>query len=526
MDAPVSPTKITLLTPFRLRLIACGLTILLVLIPLWDSLDKGGSPLDEGGALVLPEMVLKGALPYRDFETFYGPGNLYVLAGAYAAFGTHIETERGVGILYRVLILATLFVIFQRWGIGLAVAGTLTAGIVLLPVGVTAFAWIGAVACAIAALWLCGRPDKPARCLFGGLLAVAALLYRPDLGPAVIVSALPLFLLMTPCSRRAWLLGGLLALLPLLTLTLAIGPMPILNDLFILPVLRCSGGRYLPMSTWPTYLAWVVALHFLACAINLTASILTVSSSRKSEDARLLLSLTLFSLAITTQALQRVDQVHLPFAAFLSLGLLPVSLGLLLARGTGWPASSCRTVALATLAAWALIGTLAPVFPRFAAREFWWEIVAAPATGTKLVYQDRSFPLNSVSQVMMAGPILDVLGKFGKPGERLFVGPGDLRRTVASDTELYHLLPQFVPASYFLEMNPYIATRPGSRLSADLATADWIVLNKLWDGLIEPNASAQPGPDEPNEVVRTKFERLARHGTFELYRRKRAAPAP
>ena len=39
--------------------------------------------MDEGTLLVIPEQVLKGKLPYRDFETFYGPPNPFLLAVVY-----------------------------------------------------------------------------------------------------------------------------------------------------------------------------------------------------------------------------------------------------------------------------------------------------------------------------------------------------------------------------------------------------------------------------------------------------------
>ena len=37
--------------------------------------------------LPLPVRVLQGAVPYRDFELFYGPANTYVVAGAFELFG-------------------------------------------------------------------------------------------------------------------------------------------------------------------------------------------------------------------------------------------------------------------------------------------------------------------------------------------------------------------------------------------------------------------------------------------------------
>ena len=50
-----------------------------------------------------------------------------------------------------------------------------------------------------------------------------------------------------------------------------------------------------------------------------------------------------------------------------------------------------------------------------------------------------------------------------EPGERLFVGTGDLRKTPYSEAYLYYLLPDLVPATYYIEMDPGVANAPGSR---------------------------------------------------------------
>ena len=65
--------------------------------------------MDEGTLLVYPEMVQRGAVPYRDFETFYGPANPYLLAAVYRIFGTTVGVERTVGFLYRALIFVAIF---------------------------------------------------------------------------------------------------------------------------------------------------------------------------------------------------------------------------------------------------------------------------------------------------------------------------------------------------------------------------------------------------------------------------------
>jgi len=41
-----------------------------------------------------------------------------------------------------------------------------------------------------------------------------------------------------------------------------------------------------------------------------------------------------------------------------------------------------------------------------------------------------------------------------KPGERLLVGPSDLRRTWYSDAFFYYLFPELTPATRFIEMDP------------------------------------------------------------------------
>ena len=125
-----------------------------------------------------------------------------------------------------------------------------------------------------------------------------------------------------------------------------------------------------------------------------------------------------------------------------------------------------------------------------------------------------------------AQKLFDQLSAMSKKGERLFVGPGDLRKTNYNDTFIYHLFPQLVPATYFLEMNPFSANRPGSRLAADVRSADWLVLNRSWDSWQEPNRSTEFGSSAPNEVVRADFEVRGEYGPYVLLGRKSAGQPP
>ena len=100
----------------RRSFVVAALVLVALLLPLFRSFDEPATEMDEGSLLVYPELILKGNLPYRDFETFYGPANIYLLSGVYAVFGPSIPAERATGLVYRLLIFGAVFCIARRWG--------------------------------------------------------------------------------------------------------------------------------------------------------------------------------------------------------------------------------------------------------------------------------------------------------------------------------------------------------------------------------------------------------------------------
>ena len=106
------------------------------------------------------------------------------------------------------------------------------------------------------------------------------------------------------------------------------------------------------------------------------------------------------------------------------------------------------------------------------------------------------------------------------PGETVFVGPQDLRRTNYGPTYMYFELRDHLrPASYYMEMNPGTANREGSGLADELRSADWLILTSVWDDWDEPNESREYGPTEPNEVVRSSFCVRFESDQYRLYER-------
>lgn len=514
--------------PFVFILVAA-----LLLTALWPAFQSPGTPEDEGIALVYPEMFLKGILPYRDFETIYGPGNLLVLSAAYSVFGTNIFVERAIGLLYRLLILLGIFGIAQRWGNVVAFGCTLLTAVMLGGTELFANTWLAALAFALSGLWLAAEPKSRWRCFAAGAFAGTALLCRCDLGPALIAAFFPLFFIMERKARERFLIGAVLAFLPLVWFAMAVGPAQLVHSLFLFPVFHLSSAAYLPISTAPADLRCVFYLYVVASVLNVCAGF--VASRRfEREKGRLLLGAALLGLGCIYYAVSRFDGGHVINAALISIGLLPLSLFVLFSVITrNLPLS--LTAGAAIVIAFIGVQLLLPRYTRYFYRGVRVELhldhvrqVANTADllepgdkGIFIKHSGRSFPLGRTQIAETTDQMLRELKRVSTPGQLLLVGPGDLRRTVGCDTYIYHMMPQLRPATYYLEMNPGSTNAPGSRLASDVEKADWLILDRSWDSISEPNRSSEFGSDAPNEVVRAKFDLWAEYGPYLILRNRR-----
>ena len=505
------------------KALLCAVVILIVMVPLSRAFDAVGIPMDEGSLLVYPELISKGELPYRDFETFYGPANLWVLSGAYSLFSPNIFVERSVGLAYRILILLALFRIGQRWNSFLAAGCTLLGGVLLLPTLLPAHAWMGALTCGLWSILLLESTETARRTFLAGALAGLSLLFRQDLGPALVLSAIPLLLPKSGTMRRHYLAGFSFALLPLVCLTLAVGPREILNNLFLFPVVYSNPGRHLPILSAERLVLSLFFLHLTAVITNVSIAGLAVFRDRSDMRSRLFLSLALFGLGLTHQVVQRLDLLHVTFAAIISVSLLPLSVFILLRWKTPEGSPWLRDAALALAAVVVFVGILSPELAFYFRNDATAAVCGNSARTAFVSVHGRSFPVSNEEEAILVTRLLRNLEGAAAPGERLFVGPADLRRTNLNDTFLYHLLPELRPASYFLEMNPGCANRPNSRLASDVASADWLVLNHLLDFMNEKNESAKFGSDLPARIVNERFQMCAQFGPWEVYRKKAAA---
>ena len=521
------------MTNVRIKLFVFTLLAALVVVALWPAFQSPGMPMDEGISLVYPEMFLKGHLPYRDFETIYAPGNLAILSIAYSIFGTNIFVERAVGLIYRLVILLAIFGLVQRWGTFIAAGCAFVAGVFLGGSDLFANTWMAGVAFALCSLWTMADTDSRWRCFAAGVLGAVALLCRCDLGPAFIASALPMFTSAKAEGKKRFLLGALLGISPLVWFAILVGPAQLVHSLFLFPVLHLRSASNFPISAAKADVLSMFYFHIAASIVNIAAGIVAIRSG-DGRRGRLLLSVAILGLGCIYYALARFDGGHVANAAMVSISLLPASIFVLaLNKPKMLPAWIKAGLAIGVVVL--AMQLISPAFTRYFYRGIrvsfgldharqvskTGEEIEPGDRGILVRQNGRSFPLATTQAALAAEEMLAEIQKISRPGQRLFVGPGDLRRTSYCDTFVYHLMPQLRPATYFLEMNPGSTNAPDSRLARDVESADWLVLNRAWDLINEPNQSSEFGPDTPNDVVRTKFDLWSEHGPYLIFRNKR-----
>ncbi|MEY2453812.1 MAG: hypothetical protein QOD92_3386 [Acidimicrobiaceae bacterium] len=528
-----------------LALAAVSIVVLLPMRGLWRA---PGPPMEEGFMLVFPEQVLHGAIPNRDFLHLYGPGSLWVLAAVFKTLGTSMWTERAVGLIQQLALVAGVYTITRPWGRRMAAGGAaITAIIILPPAGLTAMAWVGGAALALWAMIaaLRGRP------LVAGLLAGVALLYRPDLVIAVTLGLGVLWGALAARERKRLLAGAGLGLSPFLLHVALAGPGHALFGMVIQPVFQLRSGRRLPLPpslsqfdgflqragelnalewpiSWPPrpsqltiWLALVVGSAVLLATVGWRVG----RHGPAGVAGRALLVMGAFSIGLLPQALQRPDSTHLAWVGAVPLGLLPVAVSELLRASRPSLRKPTRLLIAAAMPSILLLALV----PHFTFGPYA-DLVLQTFDRHREVYvmhnDGRSFYYGRHDAADAVNAMLPVVDQIVKPGDKLFVGTGDLRKTPYSEAYLYYLLPRTRPGTRYIEMDPAVANRENSGLADDLASSDIVILSSIRDDWNEPNASLDVGSDQATQVLNSQFckvgswgQGLFGRGLYELYER-------
>ena len=518
-------------TPICLAALAAAITL-----PLRGLYRATGSTMEEGFMLTFPERVLAGDIPNVDFLHLYGPGSLDALAGWYRIFGATMTAERTFGLLQQLGIVLGIWVVARAWGrLAATLCACFSAIFVFTPIGLQALAWSGAVALGLWSVIAAMRarsarsgPQLQRLVVLSGVLAGLALTFRPDLGLALGLAHI--FILWRSRRWHPFVVGLTLGLLPLWVHLVRAGPAAAFRGMILDPVFSLRAGRELPRPpSWnhmdgalqvigekfppwwglPSLPAsqqlavWFFMLPLVAFAL-LAVALAARRTSSGSPRTVLLVAVSLFGVGLLPQALQRPDSAHFLWVACISWPLAPLGLIELWYMRTRRTHPTIRTsLSVLTIAALTLV-----VAPFFTYRTYLATVrqsLGQIPGGLQVVRGERSFYMGDARPWRASQQVVDELSLLAKPGERLIVGPVDLRQTIYSDVVFYHLFPELTPATYFIEMDPGLANAEGSRLAADVASSDWLILTRFWSGWIEPNDSIVFGSDVPNQVVESDF---------------------
>ena len=503
--------------------------------------------------LVFPERVLHGDLPNRDFLHLYGPGSLWLLAGWLKVWGVSLTAERMYGLGQIVGIILGIYGLARYWGRTAALpCALLSMAFILPPLGLTALAWVGGVALGLLGLLavLDGRRRLPTDeraalrfALIGGLVWGAALLFRLDLVVAVGLGGLAASWGLTAAFRKRLLLGLAIGLSPYVIHLATAGPYRVFKGMILDPVIYLRGGRRLPIPPpwdhldaflqragatvpprWPipslTTPQQLTVWFFLLLLAVLTLVLVgrwAVRRDRSRFEARVLLAVGLFSVGLVPQAVQRVDSAHFGWVSCVAGAFLPIAfIEIFRVRKPAWTAWRRNLIACGIVTLGMVV--LLPHFTSWSYTDYTLQTFGKHRVARKIERNGRVFYYGRADVQAAATKMLAEVPRIAKPGEKLFVGTEDLRKTPYSDAWLYYLLPEYPPGTYYIEMDPGVANSKDGQLASDLAHSDIAILSSVWNDFSEPNDSLKVGSDAANKVLARDFCLVHNYGgLYRLY---------
>jgi branched-subunit amino acid transport protein len=474
-------------------------------------LFAAGWEMDEGAVLAYAVRILGGAVPMRDFQTFYGPLNAALVALVFKVAGPSLIAERLVGFAYRLVLAGALFRLVHRRGVAAIGVCAAILGALLPGQGVVALASYGSLACACVALALADARRQ----LLAGVAAGLAVLMRFDWVLPVALAALPYLWVAGWRARRRAALGFAIGAGAYLPYLVAVGPDKV--RLMMEQLRATEPGRRLPLpQQWDAFPGYVLAAMLGAIVLLAVLGV----RRRRSAEGLTFAAVALLGVGLVPSALARADGVHIVASAVAPVALLAAAVPAAWEDIRPLLGRVRPSLRLAVLAA-ASAGALSVAAPWALAGRYGAMLRLDDFPSYTVSHDGRSFRLANSGYAQDAERALRRADALARPGDRLFVGPADLRRTNYADTYLYYLLPRLRPATFYMELNPHTANRPDSGLAEDVRRANILILSTAYDFWLERNSSREYGSPVPNRIVRHRFCARGTYGFFRVLERCR-----
>jgi len=518
---------------------------------------------DESLVLFGADRVLHGDIPYRDFWSIYGPGAYYVQAGLFRIFGETAFVGRVADVVVKTAIVATAYLIVRTFG-ARAIALVASSFVLLLLVrlanyGVPLFVAILVSMAALYGLRTAAARGSPRLAAVSGALAAVGLLYRHDLGIyCLLVCAVFLWrvrLDVRPPLPAAdslvmpfvWGLAGVL-LPPVIYLGLKVPVADLAFNLVTIPLTVYPSVRALPLVPVAPLLVEAVMQRSLPIFMELDvyfpfliALVLLALEARRllrrpvqsfdqpapgqgpSDDLSSLFfrALLLLHLLFIAKGWVRFTELHMGAALVTSI----VAGACAAARArSAWPSRLFVVGGLVIL-----IVLVAKPFEYAASnlvrgksiplREAQWGLVAHRLCREAPLPRIRCLALDE-DRVAVARFLLDNRGS----DTRLYVGAGRHDKLFVGDVVLYFAA-EGEAATRWHDLHPGVQTRLEVQREMvremESSSPQFIVVDKTWDDVLEPNASAlSSGVVLLDEFIRRDYSPVFRSGVIAVLARR------
>jgi len=501
------------------------------------------NPYDEGFVLYAAERILRGDLPYRDFQLHYTPAQFYVLAALFKAFGHSIFVERMWDAVVRTGVVAAGFALART--LMPPAPAAIAALLVMLRLGASGFYGINLFPALLFALLsgaclLASFPGARRGWLIAaGLLAGVAVLFRQDVGSYAVTIELLMFGGWRRLERPTGFVPYAVALAavavpPTLFFLWRLGSAGLWQELVVyprsviiaqltipFPGLIPDFGALFSVLAWRMGRVGVAWGHWTDFYVPLLAYAWTIASLTRSlwreggaaagrRETWALVLLTAIGLALFGYAFYRFDPIH-AVATFVPTAVL-VTLGL-------WKTLAPRRIGLSAIGAGlAVLGLtflwVGVPFSRWAvgSLKFRPPLCAAPLARTGCIdleeYQRGA---------------LEYVARFTAPGEPIFVGVSR-HHPIPQDDVSFYFLSGHPPATRFVELLGREATPAAiqEEMIERLRRPEvrHIVLYAGYEDPERPEGGEGSGAPLFDAYVRTAFQVIARSGPYSILEKR------